>query len=127
MDVHVKNGDSMLNSALIIGLFGWLDPLYALFVQYLITFCSPPAATSDVISGAFVWTIFPNEHVQFRDHHLNRTREIPPEAIGGSIFNSHCEKIFFMAHGVNKDLVVDESGKYLRVVEKCSDLQQRID
>ena len=43
--------------------------------------------TSDVICGGFVGPIVHNERVKLRDHHLNRSRKIPPEAVGGCIFD----------------------------------------
>ena len=35
----------------------------------------------------------PNEFVKCRDPHLNRSREIPPEAIGGGIFDGFVQKL----------------------------------
>ena len=42
---------------------------------------------SDVISGRFVGSVVPNNHVKFGDPRLNRSREMPPEAVGGGIFD----------------------------------------
>ena len=36
----------------------------------------------------FAWLIIPDERVKFRDPLLNCSREIPPEAIEGAIFDS---------------------------------------
>ena len=87
MDVPAKFGDSRLNSCQIIRLFGWPDPFYSL-LQCLIAFCSRPEAASDVMSGRFVRPIVLDKCVKFCDPCLNRSREIPPEAVGGSIFDS---------------------------------------
>ena len=56
-------------------------------VQCLITFCSRPEAASDISSGTFVGTVVPDKRVKFHDPSLNRSREIPPEAVGGRIFD----------------------------------------
>ena len=54
------------------------------FVQYLIAFCSRPEATSDVITGRFVESIVPENHVKFGDDsRLNLSQEFLPEAVGG--------------------------------------------
>ena len=53
--------------------------------QYLIAFCRWPKAASDVIYGRFGRLVGPNTYgkcVKFDDPRLNRSREIPPEAIG---------------------------------------------
>ena len=39
------------------------------------------------MSGKFVGPVDLDVPVKFRDHRLNRSREIPPKAVGGSIFN----------------------------------------
>ena len=39
------------------------------------------------MSGGFVGPIVLDKCVKFRDPHLDRSREIPPEAVGGSIFD----------------------------------------
>ena len=54
------------------------------FVQYLILFCSQPEAASDsgIIPVRFVRRpIVPVKYVIFGDPGINRSREIPPEAI----------------------------------------------
>ena len=61
---------------------------FATFVQYLIAFCSRPEALSDVISSRFVRPIVLNKCLKFCDPCLNHFREIPPEAVGGGIFDS---------------------------------------
>ena len=61
-------------------------PVSRTFMQ--IGFCNRPETDSDVISGTFVGPIFPDKPVKFCDPYLNRSREIPPEAIGGDIFDS---------------------------------------
>ena len=43
-------------------------------------------AASDVISSTFVRPIALDKSVKFRDPCLNRSPEIPPEAVGGGIF-----------------------------------------
>ena len=74
------------------------DPLsgrtsFAHFVQYLIAFCNPLEAASDVISGAFVRHIVLEKCGKFRDHCLNRYREIPPEAVGSGNVESFSLKL----------------------------------
>ena len=56
------------------------------FVQYKIAFCNRPETASDVISGMFVRLIVHNKRVKFRGPRFNRSRESPPEAVGGVIF-----------------------------------------
>ena len=56
-------------------------PVLRIFVQYLTAFCSRSEAASDVISSTFVGPIVPDKCVKYRDIHLNRSREIPPEAV----------------------------------------------
>ena len=51
------------------------------FAQYLIAFCRRPEVTSDVISGKFLGAVVPDNLVKFCDPRLNRSREIPPEAV----------------------------------------------
>ena len=51
------------------------------FVQYLIAFCSQLEAASDVISGRFARLIVLDKCVRFRNPCLNRSRDIPPEAV----------------------------------------------
>ena len=55
--------------------------------QYLTAFCNPPETAIDVISGNFVGPIVPDKRVKYLDPHLNRSREIPPEAAEGGIFD----------------------------------------
>ena len=62
-------------------------PVLRTFAQYLIAFCSRLETASDVISGRFVGSIICDEDVKFHDPHLNHSREIPPEAVGGGIFD----------------------------------------
>ena len=87
MDVRVKFGDSMLNSA---DFFNALPaaPVLRTFVQYLIAFFGRPEAAIDVICGAFVGQIVFDKDVKFRDPCLNRCREILPEAVRGCIDDS---------------------------------------
>ena len=51
------------------------------FVQYFIAFCSRPEVTSDIISGNFVGTVVPDNHVKFDDPCLNGSPEFPPQAL----------------------------------------------
>ena len=48
-------------------------------MQYLIAFCSQPAAASDVMSGRFVRPIVPDKCVKFSDHCFNHSPKIPPK------------------------------------------------
>ena len=50
-------------------------------------------------------SIVPDKRVKFRDPRLNRSREIPPEAVEGGIFST------FVISGV----AVDNVGMYVRV------------
>ena len=84
MDVPTCFGDCGLNSGRIIRLF----ILLRTSVQYLIAFCSQPEAISDVIHCAFVGPIVLDKCVKFRGTSLNHSREIPPEAVVGGIFDS---------------------------------------
>ena len=52
------------------------------FVQYLITFCSRSETVGEVISGMVIGPVALDKHVKFHDPNLNRSREIPPEAVG---------------------------------------------
>ena len=63
-------------------------PVLCAFVQYLVEFYGRPEAASDVISGLFCDQLTPNKSVKFRDVCLNRYQEIPPEVVGGGIFDS---------------------------------------
>ena len=92
MDVRVKYDDSMLNSGRIIRLRP-LGPILRTIVQNLIAFSSRPEAASDVISGTVVGPIVPDEPVKFGDTSLNHSLKIPPEAIGGGIFDSFCSSM----------------------------------
>ena len=56
------------------------SPVLRAFVQYLTAFCSRLEAASNVISRTFVRQIGPDKPVKLR--------EIPPEAVGGGIFDS---------------------------------------
>ena len=85
-DVPAGFDDSRLNSGRIIRLCP-AGPVLRTFVEYLITFYSRPEAASDVISGMFVGPVVRDKSVKSHDPSLNRSREIPPEAVGGGIFN----------------------------------------
>ena len=50
------------------------------------TFCSLPETASDFICGKFVRPIVLDKCVKCGDPCLNRSPEIPPEAVGGGIF-----------------------------------------
>ena len=63
---------------------------FAHFCQFLIAFCSQLEAASDVISCRFVRLMFHDTCVKFHDPCLNRSWEIPPEAVGGGILDSFC-------------------------------------
>ena len=56
-------------------------------MQYLIEFCSRLEAASEVISNNCTKPIISNECVKFIDSRLNRSPEIPPNAIRGGIFD----------------------------------------
>ena len=56
-------------------------------MQHLIAFCSRPDRASDVISDRFVGQNVRNEPLKFCDDRLNRSRDIPLEAVGGVIFD----------------------------------------
>ena len=56
-------------------------------MQYLVTFCSRPDRDSDVISSKLVGPIVYDTFVKFRDPRLNRSPEIPPEAVGDVVFD----------------------------------------
>ena len=86
-DVCAGFGVSRLNSGRIVRLFVWPDQLLDTFVQYLITFFSRLEAVSYIISGIFVVPVVLDKHLKFHDPSLNRSREIPPVAVGGSIFD----------------------------------------
>ena len=99
MDVREKLGDSSLNGGRIIRLFDRPDPFSRAFVLYLIALCNRPETASEVVSGRFVCSIVPDKCVKFRDPRLNRSREIPPGAIGGGILT-----IFFALTSDRKQL-----------------------
>ena len=61
--------------------------LFDILVPYLITFCSRPEDVGDVISGMFVGPVVLHKCVKFHDPNLNGSQEIPPEAVGGGIFD----------------------------------------
>ena len=48
--------------------------------------CRPEAA-GDVISGVFMGPVVLNKCVKFNEPSFNRSRKIPPEAVGGGIFD----------------------------------------
>ena len=75
VDVHVKFGDSLLNSGRLIHLC-LATPVLHNFVQYLITFYIQPESASDVISATFVRLIIYNNCVKCRDPCVNRCGEI---------------------------------------------------
>ena len=58
------------------------------FVQYLMAFCCRSEEASDIISSLFETPIILDKYVKYRAPRLNRSREIPPEAVGGDIFDS---------------------------------------
>ena len=58
-----------------------LPVLRIAFPQYFMAFCSRPEATSDVISGRFVWPLIPDKRVKFGYPRINLSREITPEAV----------------------------------------------
>ena len=62
-------------------------PILHTFVQYLIAFYSRSEAASDVTFVRFVGPIAYEKRVKFRYPGLNCSREIPPEAVGGGIFD----------------------------------------
>ena len=57
-------------------------------MQYLISFCSRPEAASDVISDSFVGPVVLDQYVKFRGPSLERSREMPHEAVGSGIFDN---------------------------------------
>ena len=70
-------------------------------VQYSIAFCSQTAAASGVISSVVVRPIIPDKYVKFRELRLNRSREIPSDAIGGGIYDA------FLRDNVRPEVVSD--------------------
>ena len=71
----------------VISLFLHFWPILRTFLSYLIAVCSRPEGTGDAISDRFVRPLVLNKHVKFDDPNLNRSREIPPKAVGGGIFD----------------------------------------
>ena len=57
-------------------------------MRYLNDICSRPGEASDVISSMFMRPIALDKCVKFPDPCFNHYREISPEAVGGSIFDS---------------------------------------
>ena len=51
-------------------------------------FCSRPEGACDAISGRFVGPRVLDKRVKYYDPRLNCSRDIPPEAVGGGIFDS---------------------------------------
>ena len=82
-DVHASFGDYKLNNGRMIRLCP-AGPVLRTFVQYLMTFCSPLEAASDAISDMSVGPIVLDKDTT----KVNRSGEIPPEAIGGGIFHT---------------------------------------
>ena len=80
MNIPASFGDSRLNNGRM------AKPVLHTFVQYLTAFCSRPEAANDIISSRFGSPIAIDKCVKCRDPCLNRTQEIPPEAVGGGIF-----------------------------------------
>ena len=70
-------------------LFDSLSGLTAVrtLVQYLIAFCSRAETASDVLSDKFEAPVVSDKLVEFRGPCLNRSWEIPREAIGGGTFD----------------------------------------
>ena len=54
-------------------------------MQYLVAFFRRSEEVSDVISGRFATQIALDKSAKFRGPCLKRSREIPPEAVRGSI------------------------------------------
>ena len=87
-DVHASVADNKFNSGRIIRLFCPAGPVLRTTVLCLITFCRRPKGANDVISFSFVRSNVLDKSVKLRGPILNRSREIPPEAVGGGIFDS---------------------------------------
>ena len=62
-------------------------PVLRTFVHYLKTRCNRPETTGDIISGTFVEPFVLDKCVELHDPSLNRSHEIPPEAVAGGIFD----------------------------------------
>ena len=71
-------------------------------MQYLITFCRRPEATSEVMYGLFVRPVALDESVKLHDPSLNRSPEIPTEAVGGDIFDCF---LYNFRHEVDNDVI----------------------
>ena len=82
-DVPVRFGDSRLKQWSYYSTLCPVGPVLHTFVQYLISFCSRLEAASDVVSSRFLWSIVPDKCVKFCDPCLNRSREMPPDAVEG--------------------------------------------
>ena len=86
LDIHVKFGDSTLNSYPTLCHGSVVLRTLRTCVQYLIiAFCSRPEPASDVISGCFVGPIASDKPAKLSGPRANHFGEIPPEAVGGSI------------------------------------------
>ena len=88
MDVCVKFSDNRLNSDRIIPVFGQpAGSVLRTFVQYLTACCSRPETVIVTSYPGGLWRqIVHDQRVIFRDPRLNRSREIPLEAVGFVIF-----------------------------------------
>ena len=67
------------------------------FLYYLTAFCSRPEEAVDAMSGKFVGPLVLDKCEKFHDIGLNRSREIPPEAVlinDGSIIRIRSSTIF---------------------------------
>ena len=60
------------------------------FMQYSVTYCSRSEAASGVISGTFLSHVGPDKVEKFRNHVLNRSREVRLHVAGDGIL-----KVFF--------------------------------
>ena len=90
---------------------------FAHFGAVFTTFCSQPEAASDVISGMFVGLIVLDKLLKFHGHSLSHSREIPPEAVGGGIFDSFFHYTFWpeVDNGVISGVAVDNVGVNVHV------------
>ena len=57
-------------------------------MQYLMAFSIRHEVANDVMSRKFLRPIVPDKGVKFRGTYLNRSREIPPKAVGSCSFDS---------------------------------------
>ena len=87
MDVRVKFSDSMLKCGQIIRLFAGHTRFTHVCVIFTCIFQPTGKGNSDVIYGKFVGPNVPDKPIKFRNPRLNRSREIPPQAVGGGIFD----------------------------------------